>query len=159
MKKGLNPGILILIIVLFAIQCTIIFSMIYRLYQPGGASSYSDLVSDYQTAINNSDEDLYLSLIPRSERNGLEREAVQLKLREHSDDSYTMSVDSYDYIDTDVTGETMGELFSLDPMGSPFISNSISLSVLVTDADNNSYIITLDVLEINGRYFIHDVKL
>ena len=158
-KKRLNPIIIILIVVLFCIQVLIIVSLCVRLIQPGGADSISSLVSDYQTAVNNADEDLYLSLVPKSEKNGLEREYVQEKLRAHYNKGYQISENGYTSLGSEEVGEVFGELLVLDPFGSPVPSDVIDLNILVTDQDNNTYTAKLTILEISDKYFIHDVTL
>lgn len=158
-KNSLNPAIIILIIVLFCFQVLTIVSLIFRLVQPGGADTLSDLVSDYQTAVNNGDEDLYLSLVPRSETNSYEKEAVSEKLSKLKGNDYQIAERSHISKGSDVVGEVFGELFVLDPFGSPIPSDVIDLSLYVTDKDNNTSAASLTVLEINGKYFIHDLKL
>lgn len=158
-KQGLNPGIIILIIILFCLQGLFIAALCMRLIQPGGSDSIASLITDYETAVNNGDEDLYFSLVPRSERNKYEEDAVHVKLRELSDKDYQISEDSYSSRGSEEVGEVFGELLVLDPFGSPIPSDVIDLDLTVTDQDNNTYTASLTVLEINDKYFIHDLRL
>jgi hypothetical protein len=129
-----------------------------KLVQPGGCREMNTLIMEYQTAVNNGDEDLYLSLVPRCERNSFEKEYVSDKLDDLSGHKYEMSVDNYYSLGPDATGEVMGSLFVLNPINSPIVTEVYDVDVKVEDEDGKVNTIELNVLYINKKYFINDVE-
>lgn len=158
-KKSLNPVIIILIVLLFGVKLFVIFSCCMRFVQPGGAADIGTLKWEYQKAVNDGDVDRYLALVPRSERNSLEKSCVSDKLKNLSGHNYQMELEDEEKKDSDRTGEIIGELLVLDPIGSPIVSKVYDAHIKVKDESGESNIITLEVLEINDRYFIHDVEM
>ena len=156
-SKKVSPVIIVLASILIAIDIFFLIVYCIKLFPTGGSDSIDSLVTEYQYAINHGDETLYLSLIPGCQRTREEKEYIKQHLNEYTGKDYKMTVVESKSVGWNQAMRDSADLFLLNPILSPFITDSYYVNVRVDE--ESSYRIMLVVYKCGGHYFINDVEI
>ncbi len=157
MKKDTNPVIIFFAVILICFNLVHIVCLYGHLIQSGGEKTLTSLVYSYKTAVNDGDSKAYMKLVPLCERTSSEKEYVKGIIGEYSGKNYDM-----EYVDVKALEQAdhikaSAKMFLINPFNSPIVTESKLVKVKVTGEDTRY--LSLNVVKINGRYYIDDIDI
>jgi hypothetical protein len=157
MKKSLNPVIIFFTVILVCLNLVYIACIYGHLIQSGGEKTLNSLVYSYKTAVNDGDSKAYMKLVPICERTSSEKAYVKGIIGEYSGKNYDMEYVDAEELDQADHVRVSAKMFLINPFNSPIVTDSKLVKVKVTGEDTKY--LSLNVVKINGRYFIDDINI
>lgn len=156
-KHIIQISIILAAFLLIALCVVSIFMNWGPFKQSGGRESVSDLMNDYISALNNSDVDAYLKLVPKAERNDKEKSEVQKAMSklEYTGGDMTITVGASKSYSDSKKQLVKDKLNKLSVM--PVRVDSVQEVNATISGEGYEQHVVFTVIESNGKFFIDDL--
>ena len=156
-KHIIQISIILAAFLLIALCVVSIFMNWGPFKQSGGRESVSDLMNDYISALNNSDVDAYLKLVPKAERNDKEKSEVQKAMSklEYTGGDMTITVGASKSYSDSKKQLVKDKLNKLSVM--PVRVDSVQEVNATISGEGYEQHVIFTVIESNGKFFIDDL--